>query len=123
MKVLIIEDSASQSQMIKKIILKVKDVEPILAEDALDGFAILRAIPTIELVILDNQMPYINGIDFLRKLRTTHPFEKLPILISSTEDNRDEYMESGADKAMIKPYNVKELIEFVSMIKNRDPRS
>jgi len=113
MKILIIEDNASQAKLLKKIVNKVKYTEPILAKDALDGYAMLRTIPEIKLIILDNQMPYINGIEFLSKIRSTPPFENLTVVISSAEDLFDDYMQAGADKVMIKPYNLTELCEFI----------
>ncbi len=120
MKILIIEDSVTQRQLIKKVVLKIKDIEPILTEDALEGFAILRAIPDIRLVVLDNQLPYINGLQFLNKLRSTTPFEKLPIIVSSGDDKTEVYIKAGADKVMIKPYSLKKLNDFIEMVKNRE---
>ncbi len=119
MKVLVIEDSNSQRRIINKIIRPIADVEPILAEDALEGFAILRAIPNIKLIVLDNLMPYMNGIDFLKKIRSTFPFEKLPILISSAEDCKQKYLIAGADKVLLKPYHVSELTNFIQLIKSK----
>jgi len=119
MKILIIEDNLTEAKLLKKIVLKIRDTEPILAKDALEGFAILRAIPDIRLVILDYQMPYINGLEFLKKIRSTPLFEKLPVLISSAEDLFDKYTRAGADKVMIKPYNLSELNDFIITIKNQ----
>ncbi len=120
MKILIIEDSQEQAKLLKKIVLKIKDAEPILAKDALEGYAILWAIPGIKLIILDYQMPYINGIEFLKKIRSTPPFEKLAIVISSAEDLFDEYMQAGADKVMIKPYNLNKLNDFVASFSDQE---
>lgn len=120
MKVLIVEDSFTQASLMSKIVSKIKTIEPILALDALDGYAILRAIPEIEAVILDYNMPYINGIDFLRKLRHTPQFEELPVLISSAEDLTEEYMKTGATACLIKPYDVAKLKEFVKEIQEKN---
>lgn len=113
MKILIIEDSASQAELLKKIVNKIKYAEPILAKDAFEGYTILRAMPEIQLVILDNQLPFVNGIDFLRKIRSTPQFENLSVLISSSEDLNDDYIEAGANKIMIKPYDFTALIEYI----------
>jgi DNA-binding response OmpR family regulator len=120
MKILIIEDNLVQAKLIKKIVFKIKDTEPILAKDALEGYAILRAIPEIRLIILDYKMPYINGIEFLKKIRSTPLFESLVVLISSAEDLFDEYIQAGADKVLIKPYNLIELNDFIIAVKNRE---
>ena len=120
MKILIVEDNQEQAKLIKKIILKIKDIEPILAKDALEGFAILRVIPDIKLVILDYQIPYLNGIEFLKKIRSTPPFNNLAILISSSEDLSDEYIQAGANKVMIKPYNLTELNDYIDEIKSQE---
>lgn len=123
MKVLIIEDSITQRQLIRKVVLKIKDIEPILAEDALEGFAILRAIPDIRLVILDNQLPYLNGLQFLEKLRSTPAFKKLTIVVSSADDLTDVYLKAGADRVMVKPYSLTKLIDFIELVDKQDQLS
>lgn len=116
MKILIIDDNEAQAGLIRQIISKLKHIEPIVATDALEGYVILRAVVGIEAVILDYKMPYINGIEFLKKLRKTHPFEEIPVLISSAEDRTKEYIEAGATECLIKPYNITKLKEFTQHV-------
>ena len=97
-----------------------KDIEPILARDAFDGFAILRAIPDIQLVILDNKLPYVDGIELLRKIRSLSTFRNLTVLMSSSDDIFDKYKETGADHVMIKPYNLTELLDYIAKIKDQN---
>jgi len=83
----------------------------------LEGFAILRAIPSIGMIILDNQMPYIDGLVFLRKLRATPPFDNLPVLISTADEKTEVFIAAGANKVMTKPYNVLELNQFIDSVR------
>ncbi len=106
MKVLIIEDCRVHLNLLQRLLGKAKGVEPIGALDALEGFAILRTIPDIEVVVIDQNLPYLKGIDFIAKLKATPPFDQVPIFISSGEEMSNDFLAAGADEVMIKPYDV-----------------
>jgi two-component system, chemotaxis family, chemotaxis protein CheY len=120
MKVLIIEDNEAQAKLLKKIVLKIKDIDPIIARDSFEGYVILRAIPDIKLIILDYQMPYVDGIKFLKKIRSTPPFNDIQVIISSSEDLTDDYIAAGANKVMIKPYDLSELNEYIAAFNDKE---
>jgi len=117
MKILIIEDSTSQIRLLNKIVLQIDGIEPILAEDALEGFAILRAIPSIGLIILDNDMPYINGFDFLKKIKNDPLLKKIPIAFSTANANTEPFINAGAAECFIKPYNIEDFKRFIDEVK------
>ena len=59
MKILVVEDIEMHRKLITKILSKIKNIEIITAEDAFEGYAILKAIDDIELLILDHPMIYV----------------------------------------------------------------
>lgn len=120
MKILIIEDSKSQIHLLNKIVKQIKDTEPILAADALEGFAILRAIPDIFLILLDNDMPFIKGINFLKKIKSDPILKKIPVLLSTAETNTQQFIDAGAAKCFVKPYDITRFKESIETLRDQN---
>lgn len=104
-KVLIVDDSASARMMLRRII----ETDPSLqvsgmAQDAYAAARIMRSeLPDV--ILLDLEMPGIDGMTFLRRIMQQHP---LPVVICSTlteEGSRRsvEAMEAGAVDVIRKP--------------------
>ena len=109
MKVLVIEDSTSQRNLIMKILARLEGIEAIPAPDALEGYLILNQDPDIKAMVLDHHMPFVKGGDFIKKVRSKGQFYNLPIIISSGEDDTERFMEAGATEVLIKPYELNSL--------------
>ena len=70
------------------------------------------------LVILDVMLPEESGIDVLKKIRSNPAIEKLPVIMETaktSEYDRINGLESGADDYMTKPFDVKEVIARVQI--------
>jgi len=115
MKILIIDDNPLHLNLMQQIANKVKRVQPILAEDALEGFAVLRAIPDIKAVVLDQNMPYLTGSAFLQKLKATKHLQDIPVVIASAEENVAQFLELGASEVLVKPF---EFTRFTQILEN-----
>jgi CheY-like chemotaxis protein len=63
-------------------------------------------------IVLDNRMPEVSGLDMLEFLRLREELRSIPVVMLSTEssDSRvDEAMEKGADAYIFKPVTLEEL--------------
>ena len=92
--------------------------------EAPDGESALGAIAAQrpDLVVLDINMPRMNGLDVCRKLRTS---DDLPILfLSSRDDEIDRVLglELGGDDYVVKPFSPREVVARVSAILKRGGR-
>ena len=58
MKVLIIEDSKTHLKLLERLCLSIKNVETVTAPDGLEGYAPLKSVEAIDLIIIDQNMPY-----------------------------------------------------------------
>ena len=92
--------------------------------EASDGESALGAIAAQrpDLVVLDINMPRMNGLDVCRKLRTS---DDLPILfLSSRDDEIDRVLglELGGDDYVVKPFSPREVVARVSAILKRGGR-
>lgn len=103
------------------------------AEVVLDGSAALERLlgpevdetgrsegASVKLVILDINLPGMDGFEVLRRLRLERP--KLPVLVltarSRTEDTVNAF-ESGADDCLVKPFSYVELLARVGALLRR----
>ena len=101
--------------------LRVSGYDPVDAADGLAGLNEARRAG-VDLVLLDLQLPKLDGFDVLTKLRETHP--SLPVIILTargSEDDRVHGLRRGADDYVVKPFSAKELIARVEAVLRRSP--
>ncbi len=70
-----------------------------------------------DLLILDINMPEVNGIDLLEFIRLRECFNHLPVVMLSSEHTDvkvDEALQKGADAYMMKPVTVNELEDAIN---------
>lgn len=75
-----------------------------------------------DLVLLDLGLPDIDGVDVLRKIRTSKYHQNLPVVIltARVEDfDRILGLEMGADDYIIKPFNIREVVARIRAVLRR----
>lgn len=76
-----------------------------------------------DLILLDINIPKINGIDCLQRIKAAARFDGIPIIMYSTSSN-DEVIEKcyqlGASRYIVKPYKYDEIVDFMKMILSID---
>lgn len=91
-------------------------------EEALNGIEGLEKLLTaaVDLLIVDVNMPQMDGLTFLRKLRGEKgPLASIPALITSTESAEKDFeaaRAAGANYYLVKPIDGATLIEFAAML-------
>ena len=69
---------------------------------------------TPDLILLDRNMPGMNGDEVLRELRASDGLQSVPVLILSAEPMEpDEIARLGATGAVLKPFDVPSLVETI----------
>ena len=107
-KILLIDDSTFQRKNIAKLLISM-DHDVITAENGEVGLEKVEA-ENPDLVLTDVLMPVMDGISFLRTLRTRSL--KVPTIISSAdiqESTREECLRLGATDFLTKPVKVPDL--------------
>ena len=96
-----------------------KQFTVVTKRDGLEGLAWLAAGNFPDLIILDMQMPRLNGIGFLRQLRSSGMFNQIPVLAVSGNNDANENAELfdlGILDFIPKPFNPTLLYEKVKTI-------
>ena len=120
-RVLIVEDEKDIAGLIKHTLERGGDAE---AEIVGSGDAALKAVADNppDLVILDLNLPVLNGLEVCRILRSRSDAKHLPIIMltaRTTEDDRVSGLELGADDYVTKPFSLRELTARVRAVLRR----
>ncbi len=118
--ILIVDDSSFTRKMLKNVLLP-KRFNIYEADGAIKGLKVLQETE-IHLILLDYEMPNINGAKMLEKIRKNREFLNLPIIMVSAKDNQDviaRVLKHGASDFIKKPYAIEELLLKIDLhIKN-----
>jgi putative two-component system response regulator len=112
--VLVVDDGQANRELIEACLAGV-DCQVRTAED---GYAALRSIQASapDLVLLDVQMPGMNGYEVCQRIKASPKFRLLPVVMITSLDrtsDRVQALESGADDYMTKPVDRVELVARV----------
>ncbi len=112
--VLIVEDNGKNLKLVRDI-LQVKGYETVEATTGEDGIRVAtERIP--DLVLMDIQLPGMNGIDALHALRARTATANIPVIAvtaSVMQQDRKLIMDAGFDAYVGKPINLREFLDAV----------
>ena len=112
--VLIVEDNAKNMKLVRDV-LQVKGYATLEATTAEDGIR-LASQKKPDLVLMDIQLPGMNGIDALRVLRGNAETAAIPVIAvtaSVMQQDRKLITDAGFDAYVGKPINLKEFLDAV----------
>ncbi len=115
--VLVVDDEKSLRDFVKRN-LEVRGYQALTAANGLEALALFES-NTVNLVILDLMMPYMNGLETIRRLRQT---SQTPIIVLSAlgeEEDKIQALNRGADDYLTKPFGVGELLARVQAVLRR----
>ena len=114
--VLVVDDSPTIRQQ-ASFILNKEGYEVIEAEDGEKGIETLKNNKDLALIISDINMPNMNGLDMLKKIRELKEFDHIPIFMLTTESDPSKIkiaQENGANGWMVKPFDPKTLVKILA---------
>jgi len=119
--ILIIEDNALNRKLVRDV-LQAKGYRTLESETAEEGVRLAREqLPA--LVLMDIQLPGMNGIEALGQLRadpTTRAIPVIAVTASAMTQNRQQIMAAGFDGYQPKPINVAAFLEAVRQTIERE---
>jgi len=114
-RVLVVEDSSAMRAFVQAAL---EEGGEMLVTQAASGFEALRILPreTFDLVVVDINMPDINGLELVSFMRRSEAHLNTPIILISTESGeRDQArgLAIGANAFLSKPFSADALREMV----------
>src|ERR1700761_5508598 len=117
MRVLTVDDSPTILAMLRHTLAKA-GFDVLQAEDGQQGLGVLEA-NKVDVVITDINMPVMDGIEFIKRVRAKGTHNSLPILILTTEtsqDKRDQGRAAGGTGWSFKHFDPEKLISGIHRV-------
>ena len=114
--ILIVDDSKAARSLVRSVVEEIEG--DITTHEANSGFEALKLLPTedFDLIITDINMPDINGLELINFVRNNPRYNRIPIIIVSTERSEEDKkrgMALGATAYVTKPFKSLELQEII----------
>jgi two-component system, chemotaxis family, chemotaxis protein CheY len=118
--VLIVDDNAHMRAIIKELLRGAGVTQIKEANDPVDAFEVLKTSP-IDLILADLSMPIIDGVEFVKMVRTSadSPNPYMPIIMITGHSERSRVTaarDAGVNEFLVKPVTAKALLERLSLI-------
>ena len=117
-KVLYIEDNPANTQLVRKILKRVPDIQLHDAPDAETGLQMFEAIQPV-MVLMDIDLPGMNGDEALQVLKERYGDALVPVVAVSAnamEKDVERGLALGFYAYLTKPINIPEFLEIVNAV-------
>jgi len=122
MKILVVDDSTMLRDMLVYTLNESGYSDVVEAKDGLEGLQKAKE-NKFDLIFSDINMPELDGLSMIEKIRQLPGYEKTPILILTTErgeDMKQKGKKAGATGWVVKPFVPERLLKVVDMVLNKN---
>ena len=116
-KIMTVDDSASIRQMVG-FTLRNAGYEVIESEDGAEALKLLDG-QDIDMLVTDLNMPNVDGIELIRRVRQRAATKFIPIIMLTTESQEEKKLqgkEAGATGWIVKPFKPEQLINVIGRV-------
>lgn len=118
-KTILIVDDSSSLRTVVKLALQRAGYEVLEAADGLQGLAVLDKTSKVHLIVSDVNMPNLDGIAFVTRVKQ-HPRHRfVPVVMLTTEGQdakKEQGRAAGAKAWIVKPFNPPQLLDAVAKL-------
>lgn len=118
MNALVIDDSSTMRLILTRFLAKM-GFQVVEATNGREALKRLREMGRPDLVLVDWNMPEMNGVDFVRSVRADHSFDDLPLVMVTTNTELEhvaEALEAGANEYVMKPFTMDVIREKLGLL-------
>jgi len=123
-KILIVDDSQLIHSMYRLVLNRYNGCRIVDAMNGLEALDVLSRESDFDLILLDINMPVMNGIQFMEKLRKENIYRQIPIVVISTEGKEEDTLRAlklGAWGYIVKPFKPHMLYELIEKVLAKKP--
>ena len=117
-RILLVDDDAAVRKVLRYC-LEAHHYHCLEAEDGMAALACFQQEQPIDLVITDNHMPNMTGLELLESLREKFPSNRLPIILHTgniTDTLQEQALHAGAFAVLGKPSDIREIMATVERV-------
>lgn len=118
MKILVVDDSTTMLRIIKNTLSRLGYTDTVEAGNGVEGLERLEE-GGIELILTDWNMPEMDGLTFVKKVREQATYKGVPILMVTTEGEKNSILEAlkaGVNNYVVKPFTPDTLKEKLDAV-------
>jgi two-component system chemotaxis response regulator CheY len=118
MKTLIVDDSRLIRDFIRQQLQRLGN-ECVEAEDGSVALNLLRSGESFDLMLVDVNMPVMNGLECVRRVREENIDTRMKVMVVTTESDHhsiETALENGADEYLMKPFTASSLREKLLLL-------
>jgi len=107
LKLLVVDDSSTMRRIIKNTLARLGYKNVLEGADGVEGWNQMDSNPDIDMLITDWNMPEMNGLELVKKVRADDRFKDLPIIMVTTEGGKAEVitaLKAGVNNYIVKPF-------------------
>ncbi|MBS4068345.1 MAG: response regulator [Sulfurimonas sp.] len=119
MKLLVVDDSSTMRRIIKNTLQRLGHKDILEGGDGVEGWNVLNSNPDVDMLITDWNMPEMNGLELVKKVRADSRFIDLPIIMVTTEGGKAEVitaLKAGVNNYIVKPFTPQVLKEKLGAV-------
>ncbi|MCB9651799.1 MAG: response regulator [Deltaproteobacteria bacterium] len=122
LRVLVAEDNAINRRVVEGL-LKRLGVTATVVHDGLEAVAAVEAERAWDLILMDVQMPNMDGLEATRRIRALHPNQHRIVALTASvaEADRKSCIDAGMDAVLAKPIEPAELSRVLLAVSSRAP--
>ncbi len=116
LKCLVVEDSPTMRQLLVYALRRIPGMETEEAEDGVDALKKLAASGRPDIIITDINMPIMDGLKLVQRVRANEKLRDVPIVIITTEggaEDRARALALGANAYITKPIQAPQVLRQV----------
>jgi len=119
LKLLVVDDSSTMRRIIKNTLARLGYKDILEGADGVEGWNQMDSNPDIEMLITDWNMPEMNGLELVKKVRADERFTDVPIIMVTTEGGKGEVitaLKAGVNNYIVKPFTPQVLKEKLGAV-------
>lgn len=123
MKIIIVDDIFINRLLIAEIV-KSQGHIIIEAENGRQAIELLKKDPSVDMVLMDIEMPVMNGIEATRYIRESMPppVNKIPVIALTAHNPKlffEDYNDVGFNQLLTKPYSIEKMVKVIDEFKKK----
>ena len=116
--ILVVDDDETMRGALKRV-LEHENYRVLLAKEGTDVSQILDELQRVDLILLDIMMPWIDGYELCRNIKSHYRYKHIPLIMVSarkTQEDIDKGYQSGCDDYITKPFDISQITATISKV-------